>query len=165
MTNVLKASLLVACCHGCHRLQPRTRCRENHADRFRRRLVLYREKAPFKTRFGTCYRAGQRMVTAPTSSRSTSMASTSRTRRGAASRVKMRLEMSTAPSVTGYKATETARCRPDGPPTAGELGRVLSLQGQFERYHTNHQGLRPRPSGARRGRKGYSKWYRQSATD
>jgi hypothetical protein len=51
--------------------------------------------------------------------------------------VKMRPEKSVAPSGTGYIATITARCQPDGPVTAGRASdlRVLSLQGQPERYH------------------------------
>jgi hypothetical protein len=46
--------------------------------------------------------------------------------------VKMRLEKSVAPSGTGYIATITARCQPDGPVKAGELQTF-----EFYRYKGN----------------------------
>jgi len=46
--------------------------------------------------------------------------------------VKMRLEKSVAPSGTGYIATITACCQPDGPVTAGELQTF-----EFYRYKGN----------------------------
>jgi hypothetical protein len=106
VTNFLR------CCCGCHRLQPRTRRRDNHADKLHRRMVLFitRKQNEFVhvtklTEDGRCTKIlsidqygffGEGRHCEP---------------------VNMRLTKDTAPSGTAYIATVTARCQPDGPVT------------------------------------------------